>query len=52
MPADTIKIDRSLVTNIDTGHASGTIVQWLISLGHELGYRVVAEGLETLNRRC
>jgi EAL domain-containing protein (putative c-di-GMP-specific phosphodiesterase class I) len=51
IPADTIKIDRSLVMDIDTDHASGTIVQWLISLGHELGYRVVAEGLETLNSR-
>ncbi len=52
IPADIIKIDRSLVADIDTDPASGTIVQWLISLGHELGFRMVAEGLETVHSRA
>ncbi len=47
IPADIIKIDRSLVMDIETDPASATILQWLISLGHELGFRMVAEGLET-----
>jgi EAL domain-containing protein (putative c-di-GMP-specific phosphodiesterase class I) len=51
IPADTIKIDRSLVADIETDRASATIVRWLIGLGHELGFRVVAEGLETLESR-
>lgn len=47
IPADTIKIDRALMTDIETDQASATIVRWLIGLGHELGFRMVAEGLET-----
>ncbi len=47
IPADLIKIDRSLVAPVLQGEASATIVKWLIGLGHELGMRVVAEGLET-----
>ncbi|MCW3474557.1 EAL domain-containing protein [Limobrevibacterium gyesilva] len=47
IPADVIKIDRSLVSGIDADHASGVIVRWLIGLAHELGLRVVAEGIET-----
>jgi EAL domain-containing protein (putative c-di-GMP-specific phosphodiesterase class I) len=47
IPADTLKIDRSLVAAIDEDPASGTIVKWLIGLSHELGLEVVAEGVET-----
>jgi EAL domain-containing protein (putative c-di-GMP-specific phosphodiesterase class I) len=47
IPANVIKIDRSLVADIETDEASATIVQWLIALGHRLGFRVVAEGLES-----
>jgi EAL domain-containing protein (putative c-di-GMP-specific phosphodiesterase class I) len=50
IPTDVIKIDKSLLTGIDTDHDSATIVKWLIGLGHELGLRIVAEGLET--ERC
>ncbi|HEY2131504.1 MAG TPA: EAL domain-containing protein [Acetobacteraceae bacterium] len=52
IPADVIKIDRSLVADIETDRASGTILRWLISLGHELGFRMVAEGLETQQARA
>ena len=52
IPADIIKIDRSLVADIETDRASGTILRWLISLGHELGFRMVAEGLETPHARA
>jgi EAL domain-containing protein (putative c-di-GMP-specific phosphodiesterase class I) len=47
IPADVIKIDRSLVQPVVSEHSSATIVKWLIGLSHELGLRVVAEGLET-----
>ena len=47
IPADVLKIDRALVAPIADEHASATIVKWLIGLSHELGLRVVAEGLET-----
>ena len=47
IPADIIKIDRSLVQTIDTDPASATIMKWLIDLAHQLHLRVVAEGIET-----
>ncbi len=47
IPADVLKIDRSLVQPMLSADSSVTIVKWLIGLSHELGLRVVAEGLET-----
>jgi EAL domain-containing protein (putative c-di-GMP-specific phosphodiesterase class I) len=47
IPADAIKIDRSLVTNMDTDVRSAVIVKWLVGLAHALDLRVVAEGVET-----
>jgi EAL domain-containing protein (putative c-di-GMP-specific phosphodiesterase class I) len=46
LPVDELKIDRSFVRGMadDAGHA--TIVRSIIELGHSLGLRVVAEGLE------
>jgi EAL domain-containing protein (putative c-di-GMP-specific phosphodiesterase class I) len=48
IPADIIKIDRSLIEAIETDQPSRTIVKWLIALGHELNLRIVAEGIETI----
>lgn len=48
IPADIIKIDRSLVQAIDFDQPSATIMKWLIGLAHELNLRVVAEGIETV----
>lgn len=44
---DTIKIDRSFVTNIDKDKKDQIIISNIISLCHDLGYQVVAEGIET-----
>lgn len=48
-PFDTIKIDRALVqSNNGSGEGAGsTIVRSIVALGHELGKKVVAEGVET-----
>lgn len=45
-PLTEMKIDRSFVSRMvdDTRH--GAIVRWTINLAHELGLRVVAEGVE------
>jgi hypothetical protein len=46
-PFDTIKIDRSLV-QASAGEGPGSaIVRSVVALGHELGRKVVAEGVET-----
>lgn len=45
-PIDTLKIDRSFVTQLDR-HANRVIVRTIINLAHSLGLSVVAEGIET-----
>ena len=45
-PADEVKIDRSFVTGFTHDRSLACIVRTVISLGHNLGLRVVAEGVE------
>ena len=47
LPLDTIKIDRSFVTELDETDRNVAIVQAVLSLAHGLGVSVVAEGIET-----
>jgi EAL domain-containing protein (putative c-di-GMP-specific phosphodiesterase class I) len=44
---DIIKIDRHLITDIDTDTFKQNIVEHLISLAHKQQIKVVAEGIET-----
>jgi len=49
LPIDTLKIDRSFVRDIGAGAEAdeGVIAQAIISLGHALDLKVIAEGVET-----
>ncbi|HEX9397646.1 MAG TPA: EAL domain-containing protein [Burkholderiales bacterium] len=49
LPIDTLKIDRSFVREIGTGaeEDEGVLAQAIISLGHSLHLKVIAEGVET-----
>ncbi len=47
MPLDKIKIDRSFVQDALTSEDDATIVRAIIQLGHSLGLKVLAEGIET-----
>jgi diguanylate cyclase (GGDEF)-like protein len=47
MPIDIIKIDKSFIKSIPNGNEEKVITKNLITLAHELNYRVVAEGIET-----
>jgi diguanylate cyclase (GGDEF)-like protein len=48
---DRIKIDRSFVQSMATEHESGAIVCALLGLGHGLGIKVTAEGVEDAAQR-
>ena len=47
LPAQEIKIDKGLVLGIETTPSDQAMVRSTILLAHELGMRVVAEGVET-----
>jgi EAL domain-containing protein (putative c-di-GMP-specific phosphodiesterase class I) len=44
---DVIKIDRSIISGLDTDPVLTKLVQSLVEFGHGCGVRVVAEGVET-----
>ncbi len=46
LPLDELKIDGSFL-RADAIHRGRSMVPWLVSLGHEFGLTVVAEGVET-----
>jgi diguanylate cyclase (GGDEF)-like protein/PAS domain S-box-containing protein len=46
-PVDTLKVDRSFISKIDTDRETRKIVRIIIMLAHNLGLKVVAEGAET-----
>jgi diguanylate cyclase len=45
-PIDTVKIDRSFVTEMLTDHTTASIVEAIVSMSRILGLSVVAEGVE------
>jgi diguanylate cyclase (GGDEF)-like protein len=47
IPLHALKIDRSFIHNVSGTASGGAIVDLVIAVGHRLGLRVVAEGVET-----
>lgn len=47
IPAHTVKIDRRFITDLGEDKRTETLVNSMISMAHDLGYRVVAEGVES-----
>jgi diguanylate cyclase (GGDEF)-like protein len=47
LPIDVLKIDRSLINDLDENLESGKIVKTVIGLANNLGLSLVAEGVET-----
>ncbi|MEM7591735.1 MAG: EAL domain-containing protein [Cyanobacteria bacterium P01_A01_bin.83] len=46
-PINTLKVDRSFVSNMSQGQKNKEIVNTIIILAHRLGMDVIAEGIET-----
>lgn len=59
LPVDTLKVDRSFISELTHGTEKQSLVKNVIALSHDLGMRVVAEGVETreqldhlINMKC
>ena len=50
-PFDRLKIDRAFVASLGTSGNAGAIIQSIVTLGHALGMKVLAEGVETDEQR-
>ncbi len=51
LPIRELKVDRSFVSDMDRNPAHAAIVRSVVELGHNLGFEVVAEGVETAGVR-
>ena len=51
-PANELKIDKGFVTSLGQTGEDAAIVSAIIALGHTLGMRIVAEGVETAQQRA
>ena len=47
IPANVIKLDKSIITDLENKPRNCIIAQSIFQLAHRLGYRTVAEGIET-----
>lgn len=52
LPIDIVKIDQSFVRNMATEEKDRKLVRSIVDLSQDLGYRVVAEGVETEGDRA
>ncbi len=46
IPLDAVKIDRGFTADVDTNPRTQRFLQALLALGHDLGLRVIVEGVE------
>lgn len=51
LPIDVVKIDRIFVSDLTASRAATSIVKAIVSLAHDLGLTVTAEGVETAEQR-
>jgi diguanylate cyclase (GGDEF)-like protein/PAS domain S-box-containing protein len=49
-PVDTLKVDRSFVSRMESNGENSAIVRTIIRLAHDLKMKVIAEGVETVEQ--
>ncbi|MCU1277445.1 MAG: hypothetical protein JWM53_991 [bacterium] len=50
IPVEVLKIDRSFIASMEQDAMSASIVSAIVTLGHSLGMRIIAEGVETADQ--
>lgn len=50
LPVDTLKVDRSFVSELSGASEKKSLIKNMITMSHDLGLRVVAEGVETIEQ--
>jgi diguanylate cyclase (GGDEF)-like protein/PAS domain S-box-containing protein len=51
LPLSQLKLDQSFVRDVTTNPSDAVIARTVVSLGHSLGLKVVAEGVENIEQR-
>jgi diguanylate cyclase (GGDEF)-like protein len=51
-PVSFLKIDQSFVESMEQNHRYAEIVDAMVYLGHRMGMKVTAEGVETIEQAC
>lgn len=51
LPVDVVKIDRSFVMDIPENQGHIALTKAIVAMAHELGLKVVAEGIETIEQQ-
>lgn len=46
-PVDALKIDRSLIREMQTDRTASDVVELIMTMAHKMKYKVIAEGIET-----
>jgi EAL domain-containing protein (putative c-di-GMP-specific phosphodiesterase class I) len=52
LPADSVKIDRSFVSDVTESNDAAAIASAIIAIGHILGLAVIAEGVENSDQKA
>ncbi len=52
LPVDALKIDRSFVEGVERDPQAAALTASIVAMGHALGLRVIAEGVETDGQRA
>jgi len=52
LPVDTLKVDRSFVQGLPSNADDAAIARAIVAMGHSLGLKVIAEGVETPAQRA